>query len=355
VPDDHPLPAPISYAEAIRRHPRVLLGIAAAALLVGMLWVLVRSPDYEASAKVLVAPVAAEDRAFVGLPVLRETGDATRTVQTAAGLLESPAAASAAATALGPDRTGPQVEASVSIEAQGESSLIAVTGRGGSPEEAARVANAYANASIRLRDGIVGAQIERRIAELDVRLAALPTGSPAATDTADRREALAAVGKGDPSMSLVQVAVPPTAATGPPGWLLLALVLAVGLGVGAATALALEALERRRPGTRERTPAATRRVAGAAPPDDATLLDTLRRAMADRGPNLTRDAFERWRREQPSGNGRPGAVPSSAVIARRFGGWSAARDRARREPGDLPDRSLQDPRASRPQAPGPTD
>ena len=333
MPDDHPPPAPISYAEAIRRHPRVLLGIAAAALLVGMLWVLVRSPAYEASAKVLVAPVAAEERAFVGLPVLRETGDATRTVQTAAGLLESPAAAVTAATTLGPDWTGPQVDASVSIEAQGESSLVAVTGRGGSPGEAARVANAYASASIRLRDGIVGAQIERRIAELDLRLAALPPGSAAATETADRREALTFVAKGDPSLSLVQVAVPPTAATGPPGWLLLALVLAVGVGVGAATALALEALERRRPGASEPTPADAQRVAGAPPPDDATLLDALRRAMADHGPNLTRDTFERWRREQPSGNGRPGALPSAALIARRFGGWNAAREAVRAPEG----------------------
>lgn len=333
MPDDHPPPAPISYSEAIRRHPRVLLGIAAAALLVGMLWVLVRSPAYEASAKVLVAPVAAEERAFVGLSVLRETGDATRTVQTAAGLLDSPAAASAAATALGPDRTGPEVQASVSIEPLGESSLIAVTGRAPSPEEAARVANAYAGASIRLRDGIVGAQIERRIAELDQRLAELAPDGAAATETADRREALTAVAKGDPSLALVQVAVPPTAATGPPGWLLLALVLAVGLGVGAATALALEALDRRASGTRERAGATAPRGRGAPPPDDAMLLHALRQAMADRGPNVTRAAFERWRRQQPSGNGRPGAVPSSALIARRFGGWGAARDRARREPG----------------------
>ena len=137
--------------------------------------------------------------------------------------------------------------------------------------------------------------------------------------------------KGDPSPSLVQVAVPPTAATGPPGWLLLALVLAVGLGVGAATALALEALDRRASGTRERAGATAPRGAGAPPPDDALLLQTLRQAMADRGPNVTRAAFERWRRQQPSGNGRPGAVPSSALIARRFGGWGAARDRARRE------------------------
>jgi uncharacterized protein involved in exopolysaccharide biosynthesis len=332
VPDDHPPPAPMSYAEAVRRHPRVVLGVAIAALLVGLLWLLVRSPAYEASAKVLVAPVAAEDRAFVGLPVLRETGDATRTVQTAAGLLESPAAAAAAAIALGPDWTSPQVEASVSIEPQGESSLLAVTGRGESADEAARVANAYAGAGIRVRDGIVGAQIERRIVELDERLAVLPPGSAAATETADRREALSAVAKGDPSLSLVQVAVAPTAATGPSGLLLLALVIAVGIGVGAATALALEALERRRPGAREREPA-TRppRGAGAPPPDDATLLDTLRSAMADRGPQLTRVAFESWRREQPSENGHRAALPSASLIARRFGGWSAARERARRE------------------------
>ena len=333
MPDDHPPPAPISYSEAIRRHPRVLLGIAAAALLVGMLWVLVRSPAYEASAKVLVAPVAAEERAFVGLSVLRETGDATRTVQTAAGLLDSPAAASAAATALGPERTGPEVQASVSIEPLGESSLIAVTGRAASPEEAARVANAYAGASIRLRDGIVGAQIERRIAELDQRLAELAPDGAAATETADRREALTAVAKGDPSLSLVQVAVPPTAATGPPGWLLLALCSPSD----SASEPRPRSLSRRwiavhrarasARGPRRRAVPAPRR------PTTRRCSTTLRQAMADRGPNVTRAAFERWRRQQPSGNGRPGAVPSSALIARRFGGWGAARDRARREPG----------------------
>jgi hypothetical protein len=54
------------------------------------------------------------------------------------------------------------------------------------------------------------------------------------------------VAQGDPSLSLVQAAVTPTASSGTPGWLLLGVILAVGLAVGTATALALEALDRRR-------------------------------------------------------------------------------------------------------------
>jgi hypothetical protein len=356
---DHPPPEELSYMEAVRRHPRVVAGLAIVTLVFGVLWLAVRSPAYEAGAEVLVSPIAAEEQAFVGIDVIHESGDATRTVQTAAALLQSPAAAADAAGVLGPQGTGGDVERMVRVEPQGESSLVVVTARAASGDTAVRVANAYASAALRVRDRVVGAQIRDRIAGLDERLSAAAHGSATASDLSDRREALAVAGDGDPSLSLAEPAAPPASATGPPGWLMLCLFTAVGIAVGAATSLALEVLERRRPSPavdleapgsaaaiapprRRRASTADEldaaadahvgqpgdRTAEVLPPeatDDAVLVQVLRRAIGEAGPRLTRRGFDDWRRAQAaSKNGAGQSVPSASTIARRFGGWSRA-------------------------------
>src|SRR5690349_256445 len=174
-PDDPP-PEELSYAEAVRRHPAVVIGIAVLAILAGVLWLALRSPGYEAGAEILVAPVPAEEEAFVGIDVVHESGDATRTVQTAVSLLHSPAAAAGAATALGPPWTSRKVERTVRVEPQGESSVVVVTARARSGAEAVRVANAYAAAALSARDREVSRQIRARIAALDQRIGVTSPG-----------------------------------------------------------------------------------------------------------------------------------------------------------------------------------
>jgi uncharacterized protein involved in exopolysaccharide biosynthesis len=58
----------------------VVLAVVAGALF----WLIERSPDYRASSQVIVTPVASDDTTFIGLPVIRASGDPTRSVQTAA-------------------------------------------------------------------------------------------------------------------------------------------------------------------------------------------------------------------------------------------------------------------------------
>jgi capsular polysaccharide biosynthesis protein len=387
MPSEHPPDAAApSYAEAVRRHPRVVLGIAAVAVLLGVIWLAVRSPVYEASAEILVAPVSPDDRALLGLEVVRDAaGDPTRTIQTAASLLESPSSAAAAASTLAGAWTPRAAQMAVRVEPLGQTSLVAVTAHASSPQEAVRVANAYATGALHERDRIVGAQIRQRLADLTAQLAALPPARQAASDLTDIRNELAAL-HGDPSLALAQRAVPPATRTGTPGWLLVGIILAVGLAAGAATAATLDALERYRPpppiGRRMGGPALTpspaargapeareprgsapegprgsaapaegdaasvprRPQAGspespaaapvrparprAGPTDQAELVAVLARAMGDAGPELTREQFDAWRLAQPVSNGI-GALPSAAVIARRLGGWVAARERAR--------------------------
>jgi uncharacterized protein involved in exopolysaccharide biosynthesis len=269
--DNHP-PEGLSYADAVRRHPRVVAGIAVAAILVGALWLALRSPAYEASAEVLVSPVDPSQPAFVGIDVVHDSGDATRPVQTAVALLRSPAAAAGARASLGGRWTTSDIERMVRVDPQGESSLVDVTARATSGADAVRLANAYARASLQVRDRAVGEQMRQRIAVLDARIGAAPPDAAAAADLAAERETLALAAGADPSLSLAERAVPPAARTGAPASFMLVLFTLVGLALGVATAFVLDVFERR-------GPSATRvdRLAGAAPLKAAPARRTRKR------------------------------------------------------------------------------
>jgi uncharacterized protein involved in exopolysaccharide biosynthesis len=310
--------------EAIRRHPRVVLGITVLALAAGIAWLFLRSPSYEASANVLLSPVSVDDRALLGIELVRDTGgDPTRAVQTAAGLLESPVAASATAVAMGRDWTPAEVRDAVRVEPEGQTNLIAVTGQATTQRDALRLANTYAASSLRVRDRAVSAQVKRRLADVTERFYEAPRGSDLAAELADQRDTLASVRNGDPTLSLAQRAVPPAKPAGTPAPLLLAVVLVLGLGTGALTAVALEAAQRGRLAPAG-TVAATSRPAPHGPLFDDALVAVLARAIVDLGPYATRDAFDDWRGRQVDAD----MLPKGAVIARRLGGWTVARDRA---------------------------
>jgi capsular polysaccharide biosynthesis protein len=316
---DRVSPVAPSPVEAVRRHPRVVLGITLLALAAGIAWLVLRSPSYEGSAKILLTPVSVDDRALLGIELVRDTGgDPTRSVQTAAGLLESPVAAAATAVAMGRDWSAADVRDAVRVEPEGQTNIIAITGRATTKRDALRLANTYAEAALRVRDRAVSAQVKRRLADVTERFYEAPRGSDLAAELADQRDALASVRDGDPTLSLAQRAVPPAEPAGTPAPLLLAVVLALGLGTGVLTALALEWTQRRRP-----APVVTVGTTSQ-PALDEALVAVLARAIVDLGPYATRDAFEEWRARQVDRD----MLPKGTVIARRLGGWTVARDRA---------------------------
>ncbi len=232
------------YLRAIRAHPLLIGAVALACVLASVLWLAIRSPQYETTAQVLVTPVGQGEAAFTGLPILTDSVDPTRTLQTAATVLQSPRAAVATSRELS-GWSVPAVEAAVTVEPQGESNIVAVTAKAGDPRTAAELANTYTRSALSVREADLGRQIDTRVAGLKEREASLDPDSEAAGVLAAQINQLESIRNGqDPNFSLLQSAGEGSA-TGASSKMILALALIAGLTIGVIAAVAVEHLNRR--------------------------------------------------------------------------------------------------------------
>jgi capsular polysaccharide biosynthesis protein len=202
-----------------------LVALAAAAIYLG-----VREERYEASADVLVAPLATDDPEFQGLPLIRESSDGSRPVQTAAGLLRGTAIDTATAKALGSDWTQAKVEDAVQVQPRGESNLVAIAAEAASPEEAAEVANRYAHVALELRRRTIAPALAREIRAVEEEV-------DSGTSVQRLRDAQA---NGDPTLSVSSQARPPSGSSQISAPLLLLAALVVGLLVGIAVVMVID-------------------------------------------------------------------------------------------------------------------
>jgi Mrp family chromosome partitioning ATPase len=229
----------LSYLQAIRHHKMLVAAVTLLALLGSIIWLSVRSPSYEASAKVLVSAVQdQEEGLFLGLDVLRESVDPTRTVQTAASLVESREAAIKTAERLGDGWTADSVLSAIQVSPEGESSILSITATAESKGDAVRLANAFTAATIAVRSEEIQRQAEIAARALEGRLQDSPaTGEDLATLEArlDQLEALSE--GGDPTLSVAQLATPPGSASGAGTPLVIVLALLAGLALGSAAAV----------------------------------------------------------------------------------------------------------------------
>lgn len=233
------------YVRAIRSHKPLVIAVTLVTLLASLAWLQVRTPEYEASSQLLVTPVPQDDQNFLGLQVLRDSGDPTRTVETAATLIKSPQAARATAQRVDGAWTPKKVLDSVDVQPQGQSNILAVTATAETPEGAARVANAFAREALIVRGRALSAQIDDELARLRPRLRTItdPRNAPDLIDQIDKLEAVQA--KGDPTLSLSQLATPPAGETAAGAQLVIPLAILAGLALGSGAALLLELFARR--------------------------------------------------------------------------------------------------------------
>ena len=205
--------------------------------------------DYEATAEILITPLGIDDRAFLGVQVLRVGGDAGRTVLTAVGLVDSEAAAERTAKQLGSPWTAERVRDHVDVDPKGGSSLVGVTGRDETAEGAAALATGFATAALEERKTRLAEQLSGALDDVNAQLGDLRRRERT-TGYADqlrlRRDTLALAARtGDPTLSLAEAAPVPTSRPGQPLWLLLGAALVAGLALGVVAAIALDALDRR--------------------------------------------------------------------------------------------------------------
>jgi Mrp family chromosome partitioning ATPase len=212
-----------------------------ATLLASVAWLLQRTPEYKSTARVLINPLPQTDE-FLGLPVIRDSGDPTRNMQTAASLLESPQAAEATARRLGGGRTARSVLDQVDIEPEGQSNILDVTARAGNAKEAVQLANTFAASALEVRDATLRDQATPLIGRLDQVRKQLGTADPSATDIESRIVALAELSvSGDPSTDLSRLAGS-ASAEGLPAWLIVILAFLAGLVLASVAALLKELL-----------------------------------------------------------------------------------------------------------------
>ena len=82
-----------SYWRAVRTHPMVVAIVTLVTVLMAVAWISFRADTFEAEAQLLVTPLPQADETFLGFGPIRDSGDPTRTVQTAAALIETRRAA----------------------------------------------------------------------------------------------------------------------------------------------------------------------------------------------------------------------------------------------------------------------
>ena len=234
-------------AQAVRAHPFIVLAIAALALAVAAVTLRGQDRQYTATAEVLVSPFDQYDRAVLGLDLIRDSGDPSRTLQTAAALLESRAAAQRTAETLGDGWSADRVLAAVEIQPLGESNVLGVTATATDGDDATRLADLFTRTALELRSDRLARQVDARVAQLEARQRRVPE-----TDAALRQELAQDIndlenvraGRADPTLTLSQRATA-ASVTGTPRWLVLLLAGVAGLALGSLGALGAELRNRR--------------------------------------------------------------------------------------------------------------
>lgn len=229
-----------AYTSAIRAHRPVVLLITLATVVASLLFLALRSPDYEASADLLVQPLAADDQVFLGLPLVRDTGDPVRTMQTAASLVESQAAAARVADQAGEDLTAAEILDRIKVNPEGQSNILAVTATADSADDAALLANRFSRAVLAVRAAEIAKAAGSLIAQLQAALQAAPDTATRADLAARLDQVNSVVRSGDPTIQLSQPAVPPASASGASAALILLLALLAGFALGSCTAMLME-------------------------------------------------------------------------------------------------------------------
>ena len=235
----------VGYLRAIRAHWLLCLFIVLAALAGSAASIVTSSQGYVAKGSLLVNPVPEIDTTLAGLPVIRASGsDPERPVKTAATLMRSSAVTDRASELIDGELTPQQIEIGVEVTAEEGENLISVEATNGDPQLAARLANAYIDATLDVRREtlrpLVAAAIRNTRSELD----GLPaTDSPQGIELQLRLSELRTIADGrDPTLSVAQRASPPSSPEGEPAWLILALALAAGAVIAAAISILVELL-----------------------------------------------------------------------------------------------------------------
>ncbi len=223
------------YLEAVRSHLVLVAVVLAATVISAFAWYDVQPARYAAEADIFVTPLPAEAAAVVGLPLIQDLRDPTRTIQTAAALVNSDAAAARTAQLLGPAWTLREVARAIEVDPRGQTNILVVRATAETGELAARLANTFAAATLEVRRKALQKAARSAIPGVQSQLRTNPSA-----ELRSILSRLQSLSRGrDPTLSIAQRATPSSQSLRPSRSLVLLLALLAGamLSVGAALAV----------------------------------------------------------------------------------------------------------------------
>jgi non-specific protein-tyrosine kinase len=237
------------YVNTIRERIRLIIAVTVLTTLAAIAYLAVAPNVYEARSELLVTPVPADDPALSGLPIIRQSSDPTRDVETAARLIANRQVAERVRDEI-PEAPNPLLD-NVTAEPVAQSNLVAITARAESARAAQRTANGFAEHAIELQTDKLHAALDKSIANLEARVEAqTPREREEATGgelslRAQLTRLQTLRGQEDPTMSIQSRAAEPNAPASPKKKLTLIAGVLAGLILGIGGAFALQVLDPR--------------------------------------------------------------------------------------------------------------
>jgi capsular exopolysaccharide synthesis family protein len=234
------------YYGTIRERAGLIALVTFVTTLFAAAYLVVATPQYRAEADLLVIPASRDADEFSGLPVIRESTDPTRDVETAARLTTSLNVARLVDKQLAYEGTPEQLKSKVSAEPVAQSQIVAVTAIADSPELARDIANGFANGVVSQRSALVKQAADGFITGLRQQVQDAQDAGDPTTALEQQIVALEKVKQGgNPTLSVDTTASKPASAFSPRPMLTLVAGILGGLILGVGGAFAMSALDPR--------------------------------------------------------------------------------------------------------------
>jgi capsular exopolysaccharide synthesis family protein len=226
------------YLETIRERWVLVVVATAVCTLVAIAYLLVATKTYQAEADLLITPVASDT--LPSLPLIRQSADPTRDVETAAKLVTNVDVAARVKAQLGLSESPQDLLKEVTAEPIAQSNIVAVTAEKDSKADAQRLANSFATQAVAEQTDKLHKEIASQFQGLKASL------SVPGADTSGTLPQLQALSTGpDPSMRVETLADLPQSPASPRPALTLAAGILGGLVIGIVGAFAAQILDPR--------------------------------------------------------------------------------------------------------------